>query len=330
MRNSIPTFLFGLAILLLTTGCNPRVVTDMYTLDYPPVAPDSVRLFVKGETLPPQTMAIGEVKVVDNGFSKGGSLERVLQMAVDATAKSGGNGLVITQHRTPDFFSTINRVWGTMLRMPQQAADTLPTTTTLQFIARHSSVPDSVYAQEQERQQQLREERLKLQPLNILRLSAGPSIMTSEFITGNRTYKSRTGFDLLVDYDHLWKSGIGFGINYLYNTTSFDDGYKTHTHYIGPSFVVAIATEKWRYDIAWGLGYAHYAESWGGMSVKEDNFAYFYRLGAEYRLGKKCAVGLQLHSLTMPQKKPEDFKLKDNEFYGIRHISPHFRICYYL
>ena len=317
-------------ILLAAAGCDPKVVTDMYTNEFAAVSPDSVRLFVKGEKMPPSTRAIGEVKVVDNGFSTKGTLERVLQMAVEATAKNGGNALVITEHRTPDMRSTINRVWGTMLRMPDDAADSLPTMTVQELLAQRMAAAGRGYQQEMERQQQLREERRKLQPLNVLRVSAGPSVMTSEFITNYRTYKSRTGFDLLVDYDHLWKSGFGFGINYLYNSTSFDGDYNTHIHYFGPSLVMALATRKWRFDGAWGVGYAHYTESLGNQSESEDNAAIFFRAGAEYRVAKHLAIGLQMHTLSMPQKKPEGVELKKNEFYGIRHLSPHVRLCYYL
>ena len=323
-----------ISLALILTGCAPKVVTDTFTQGYAPVPPDSVHLFVSGQPTPPHTMAIGTVKVVDNGFSIKGSLERVMNMAVEATAKNGGNGLVITEHRSPDGKSTIHRVWGTMLRIPDDAAASLPVKTVEQLI---TFADDSVkHAEYLKYQQQVEEynreidEIQKIQPRNIFRVSAGSSFMVSKMVTPERTYKTRTGFDLTLDYDHLWKTGFGFGVNYLYNATSFEGGYDTDIHYIGPSFVMAAASTKWRIGMAYGLGYAHYSESLGNMSESENRLALFIRLDAEYRLAKRMALGINLHYMSMSMKKPKEIELKKGEFYGIRHLSPHLSLCYYI
>ena len=108
-------------IATLLTGCAPKVVTDMLTNEWPATSPDSVYLFNTHDTLPAGSQTIGKVKVVDNGFSVKGTFDRVLQLAINATAEKGGNGLQITEHRWPDHRSTIHRVWGTMLRIPESA-----------------------------------------------------------------------------------------------------------------------------------------------------------------------------------------------------------------
>ena len=51
--------------------------------------------------------------------------------------------------------------------------------------------------------------------------------MTSKYMVDNHQYRNRVGIDICVDYDHVWKSGFGFGINYLHNYTSFDEGVKS-------------------------------------------------------------------------------------------------------
>ena len=93
----------------LLASCAPSVVTDMLTNEYTAVSKDSVRVFLPNERVPAKSLAIGTVKVVDKGFAVGGSYERVLGMAVEAIAKNGGNGLVITEHRYPDMRSSIHR-----------------------------------------------------------------------------------------------------------------------------------------------------------------------------------------------------------------------------
>ena len=110
MKNRNTNTLFLLVLLL--TSCNPRVVTDMLTNEWPATKPDSVYLFHKTDAIPPESQEIGKVKVVDTGFSLNGSFNQVMQLAINATAEKGGNGLVITEHRWPDGHSTIHRVWG--------------------------------------------------------------------------------------------------------------------------------------------------------------------------------------------------------------------------
>ena len=57
------------AVACTLTGCAPQVVTDMFSTDYPPTSADSVRVFLMGENTPNKSVAIGTVKVVDNGLS---------------------------------------------------------------------------------------------------------------------------------------------------------------------------------------------------------------------------------------------------------------------
>ncbi len=339
MRN-----IFSLIVLLaLLASCAPKVVTDMYTQEYGPTSADSVRLFKRNQPVPPQTMAIGEVKVVDNGLSTNGTYERVLQMAIDATAKNGGNGLIITEHRAPDLFSTIHRVWGTMLRIPDEAlhtdsirADSLgrhQQQVTIDQLEYEEFLQYKAAREEYERQQQAwrawRDSLLNMAPRNIVRVSMGPSWMYSHYQVGNHLYKSRCGVDFMVDYDHVWRSGFGFGINYLHNYTSFTEGIKTYTNYIGPSFVMATQGEKLRYDLAFGVGYCQYKEKLGSYSATKHRVAPFMRIGIDYRLARHWAIGLQMDGISIHMKKPNDVKLEKNEFYGIQRVGLKAGLRYY-
>lgn len=76
----------------ILTGCAPRVISDMYTYEFAPLPPDSVQVFQVDEPVPAGSIAIGTVKVVDNGLLVKGGYERVLRMTIGETARNGGNG----------------------------------------------------------------------------------------------------------------------------------------------------------------------------------------------------------------------------------------------
>ena len=294
----------------------------------------------------PGDVEIGKVKVVDTGFSLHGSFNQVMQKAINATAEKGGNGLVITEHRWPDGRSTIHRLWGTMLHIPESAFAESETPDTMEYSALKQILTEDEYAefmeyratkQFYEEQEKEYEERMKLQqelidqaPRNVLRLSVGPSLMTSKYQVDNHQYKNRVGFDLCVDYDHLWKSGFGIGINYLYNYTSFDEGVKSRINYIGPSLVLAPAIKKsFRYDIAFGIGYCHYSDSYEGESETQNRLGVMMRVGAEWKVAKSLALGAQISYISVRMKKPEGLELEKNEFYGITHFGLQAGLRYY-
>ena len=313
----------------LLTGCSPRAIVDMYSAEYAPTSADSVRVFNLGEQVPPHTLAIGEVRIVDGGLALNGGFDKVMRLAIDKTASNGGNGLVVTEHRFPDFWSSIHRVSCTMLRIPQAVADSL---------ARADG--DSLAQMQQERwnyaayreymaRERKNEEQRATQPKDILRFSIGPSLMTSQYQLGNHLYKSRCGIDLSLDYDHWWK-GLGFGINYRHDYTPFEEGVVMRTNYIGPSFVMAYLNNGIRYDMAIGFGYYWYSEYYRGYSETEGHVAPLIRMGMEFSISKRAAIGLQMNMLSIHLDEPEGIELKKNEFYGIQRIGLQLGARFYL
>lgn len=335
-----------LLLVLALTSCNPRVVTEMLTNEWPATSPDSVYVFDKTDVIPSESQEIGKIKVVDTGFTTNGSFNTVMQRAINATAAKGGNGLVITEHRYPDVRSTIHRIWGTMLRIPDSAVIGKASPDSMEYSALRQILPEEEYAefmeykatkryyeQEQkqiEEQMKQQQELIRLMPRNVIRISAGPTLMTSKFLIGNHQYKSRLGADICVDYDHVWKSGFGFGINYLHHYTSFDEGVKLRVNYIGPSLVLAYTrTKSFRCDLAWGLGYSRYSESFEGNSVSQNRLGVTMRIGGEWKVAKHLALGVQFNVLSVGLEKPEGIELEKDEFYGIQHVGLQGGLRYY-
>lgn len=326
-RDILNIGLLVLAASLLASSCAPRVVSDMFTSEFAPVDPATVRVFLLGDSVPERSLAIGEVKVVDNGLSVNGSYPRVLQMAIEESARNGGNGLVIKEHRSPDHISTIDRLWGTIIRTDSTGSDSLAAWSVKR--AQAYAYHDTNRQYNESAAYQRKTTQRKQEARDLVRVKAGPSWMTSEYVVLDYTYSGRCGFDAGVDFDHLWSSGLGFGFNYLHNYTSFDDGIVMRTDYFGPSFVYAYATEKWQFDIAYGLGYVNYSEKLGPSSYSESALGVMLRIGGEVKLSDRLALCLQTGMQTIRLKKPEDYTLDKNEFYGIKRLFLQFGLSYY-
>ena len=325
-RMTMNNFFAVLVLAYLLTGCAPRVISDMYTYEFAPLPPDSVQVFQVDEPVPAGSIAIGTVKVVDNGLSVKGGYERVLRMAIGETARNGGNGLVVTDHRKPDMRSTIHRVWGTMLHIDQTAADTVVRASVQRALARSDYDGYKQYRNMRERSERLRDSL----PRNMLRVAIGPSWLVSRYQTGHREYNSKCGLDIAADYGHYWRSGLGIGVSYLHGYTSFDEGIDMRVNYIGPYVGFAyMLGGKWRLGTGIGLGYGRYSESVGFLSHSESSLGALVRLNGEYMSSEHFGIGLQMNIFTMNLKKPDGFVLKDNEFYGIRRLGAMLALHYY-
>ena len=176
-------------------------------------------------------------------------------------------------------------------------------------------------------------------PPDIIKVNAGPAWITSKVETDKHIYNSKVGYAINVDYQHLWRMGLGIGINYIYYGTSFDEGFDVRMHYIGPSFVISWKPgEKWRWDTSLGIGYSSYTEKFSdsqrgvryGLSATESNAAAICQTGIEYMLSKKIAIGLQMNAFSMSLDKPEGYKMDEDEFYGIRRGDLLLGIRFYL
>lgn len=322
-RMTMNSLFVAFVLACLLTGCAPRVVSDMYTYEFAPLPPDSVQVFQADEPVPSGSIAIGTVKVVDNGLSVGGGYERVLRMAIGETARNGGNGLVVTEHRVPDMRSTIHRVWGTMLRMDRAAADTAVRASVERALA--GSVNDS---NKQYGNVSLRKEK---NPENVFRVSIGPSWLLSRYVTGFHEYKSKCGFEVTADYEHLWKWGIGIGVNYLHSYTMFDEDLALRLNYVGPSLAMGyMLGAKWRIGAGIGVGYGWRRETAAWESYTEGNVAVLLRMSLEYMPVRDFGLGLQMNTMTLRLDKPDNFRLKENEFYGIRSLGIMAALHFYL
>lgn len=324
----------SLLMLTMMVSCQtaPRVIADVEH-HYPARTADSVMIYEEDEEVPSEARAIGKIKVTDGGLTPTNDClyGNMLALAVKKTAESGGNVLRIDQHKKPTRIgSTCHRIWGTMMLMP----DSLIKTDVLTSLQRIELKQDAEYIK-MAKDRNSSSKRLLDIPHDVLRISAGPAWITSEFETPVRTYKSKLGFAASAEYQHFWKYGFGLGINYIYYGTSFDEGFKVNMHYLGPTFSFdSNLGRKWIYDAAFGIGYTYYKESFStaiyNVSETQNRLGVMFRLGIDYKVSEKIGIGFHISGLTMRMKKPEDYDDDKYDFYGIRHLDPLLGIRIYL
>lgn len=303
--------------LLMLSACSPRVMTEV-TMTYPARTADEVKVYDIGDTVPNNSVALGKVAVLDRGFTTNCGYDRMLSLAKEKTAETGGNGLLLTYHKEPSIWgSSCHQLMGTMFLMNDMTVD--PT--------RPNPVMDAAKRDAEETARTIEE---RMPPRNTFKLSFGPSCIVSEVQTGVGTYKSLWGWDVAAEYQHSWRSGIGVGANALFNITSYH--YLSNIRrsliilYIGPSVTWGTKLHKnWLMNIEFGLGYAHVDDSFltsNGLGVQ-------WQFGIDYMINKNWGLGIEANSLSTFMKKPDNITLPDDKHYGFGRFNVLVGLRYY-
>lgn len=303
-KNIVHLLLCLMAILL--AGCSPKVITHVAN-ERPPLPVDSVHIFLFGERIPSSAVMIGDVAVKDRGTTTKCNYDYVVQLGKEATARHGGNALQITEHREPSFKSTCHQIFGNMLYLnPTQMHSAL--TDTLTFMPADDTFgAQVVYAMK------------RSNPKNVMKLSVGPSRITSKVYSPYGKVHKKTGLDVMLNYEHIGYRNFGFGFTTAFNRTTYGGMSDQTFFYVGPDFVIShVTTKNWRWDVGIGMGYTTYSETGGGSG---GGFGALTRLGVEYVLGNHFALGVDWNMMRRTFSAPKDFHLEKNERYGFDSMS---------
>ena len=168
------------------------------------------------------------------------------------------------------------------------------------------------------------------QTSNVIKVNGGLDFVTSKMYLPENLYYGnqivahswRPGVSVSADYEHLWKSGWGVGVNFIYTDTRYSAkghivNQQTNEHekislslttvYIGPSVVYGgTFGGHWRAECALGMGYGQL----GGRLADNGGFAIMSKGGIEYMINSHIGVGVELNSLVVFTKDEEleDFK----------------------
>lgn len=301
-RKSLIHFMAWTCLCATITSCTPRITTSIIQT-YPALPIDSVEVFEENVPLPPHEI-LGNIEIKDRGTTTKCNYDYVLYLAKKETAAIGGNGLQITNHQKPSWASTCHQIVGNMLN-----------------ITNHEIDSTSLFLHEETFGTQIYYNQQKRKAFNVIKASIGISRITSKVLSNYGEVHSKGGMDLFLEYEHIGTSGLGLGINAKYNRTSFGDGIDANLIYVGPSLVYSyITTAKFRWNLAIGLGYAHYNES-DIAGSNQSGFGFLSKVGIDYLFSERWGIGIEANLISHRFSKPKGFQLKKNEYYGYNTIG---------
>ena len=303
--------------LLMLSACSPRVMTEV-TMTYPARTADEVKVYDIGDTVPNNSVPLGKVAVLDRGFTTNCGYDRMLSLAKEKTAETGGNGLLLTYHKEPSIWgSSCHQLMGTMFLMNDMTVD--PT--------RPNPVMEAAKRDAEETEQQIKD----LTMLgNSFRLSVGYAKISSDVETFKGT-KHPAGLEVTLDYEHRWRSGFGIGVNTALFHSSYseaEDGINGNLSlfYIGPSLVYAFKFHK-HWGLGWniGVGYAYVDD----VFIRQSGIGFMGKLRAEYLLNDNWGLGLDVNGIATSFKKPDGVELPKDKKWGFSRLSYMLGVRYY-
>ena len=326
------TIFFLLLTAELLAGCSPKVTVDMLTSEYGPVSTSEVMVLLPTDSVPQPAETIGKVSVTDNGLSVGGNFTQVVGLAVRATANNGGNILRLDEHRNPNAWTSIHRVWGTMMHTDN------PTTDSLAYSPSRMQQLQSLALGVKTDETEGGRKRRYAQQQGSVKVSVGPSITTSRiYTTMSGDYQSGlTGIGAGLSITNIGDKSYGWGIDMYGSRTSVSMPYEYSGQsrikesftlfHLGPSFVVASRfAEKARFDASLGAGVGVYTsdgQTEAGLGLRAS-------LGIEVMVTERLGIGLDVVRQVSYFRKPEELKRLIKETYGFQQLAFLFGVRFY-
>lgn len=301
MRHLSPALIPVTASLLLMAGCSPEIYTNIQKRLPARIEGSPVLVYDLTDTLPDSFEVLGSVGVNDTGFSTGCHYEGVIEMAKTETNKVGGNGLHLVWHKEPGALGK---------SCHQISADILSLSDSV-FAASYAwnleaqKARASLYASPSRKayDKDVKNGKKVSPRYNILHISAGYGLMTSEFnLPRNCDGDPKQGFAINAGYQWVSRLGIGIGLRYSGYFTSGKQRYVSmetdyeklniSTHYIAPEFVFyQNASRRWTFHEVVGIGYARYFEGMMHNTESVGGFGIHAAAGFSYRIKPWLGIG---------------------------------------
>lgn len=300
--------LFGAVLqFVLLTACSPHVTTEVIK-SYSPVAiADSVCVYEPGDSIPNSAEPIGSVSVTDAGTTTKCKYDQVVRIAREETAKIGGNAFAITEHKEPAVWgSSCHQISGTMLRISDWTIDAQGS----------NPVADAIEAKHMVLEEQMKKRQA---PAHTIGMDVGIGRVYSKIYTPFRTYSGKSGVDWKLEYNRVYRNGLGFGLQYSGFRANFSEGGYMLLTYIAPSFIGRVKlSDAWILKYGVGIGYFGYNDS--GESTL-SGVGIDVNVGVEYMIGKHVGLGIEAQSLSSYLPEQAEVALGEDEHSGISRIN---------
>ena len=184
-----------------------------------------------------------------------------------------------------------------------------------------------------------------LLPSNSISAGCGYSWLSNDILTANGESLGRTptGFDVTLEYAHLWNLWnqpnanrrpfyMGFSINAVGSRTKVkiprnggnDANDVIMNYFVGAGYKMAYKTNKrFIWNMVLSLGYACTDDDFNTM----DGFGVYAEMGCEYLLSKHWSAGVSFGGISTSYKQPAGW---DNKYrFGIDHNGLRAKLGYY-
>ena len=347
-------------MLLPVVGCSPRVTSHLNSPYGPLAEEETVTVLPLGSAVPASAEALGDVAIKDSGFTtrKNGTYAAVIELAKQEARQAGGNVLVLTDHRLPDYVSTIHRIQADVYRVDSaddvQMAMTSPVESSApaDSVATEESVPEEVVA-------------VKPPKTFMIGIWGGGGYRT------NRIDPQLTGADR--DYVAAMKWGYDFGADALYYFSDWGLGLRysslrshhngrasfvgdgkaqtgdvdSHSNiwFLGPTVALrdTYGTKGNSLYVLYGLGYMGYKieseiPSYYPQTATGGTVGYCIDVGMDFRLTKRAyfSVALSYYSGMLRRYKltngnlTQEITLEDDETEGLNYLALNIGLHWYL
>jgi hypothetical protein len=283
--------------LFAFSSCNPKISQSL-SKQYPSLPPETPVAVYKDTTeIPSNSTLLGYIDAEDSGFTAICDSATMINLIKENAQKAGGNGILITKHRKPSFFSSsCHRFNTTIYHVPTEAVALTNTYITDTRITKQSP---------------------KL-PQWVLGADAGWGWRTNKLASGLDPDQRRAMKELMKGwtfhifsdfYFHKWwgvrlvfqqynaKTDLAYRTNFGENITDQKD----RISFFGPAFMFRFNTNnaKWFFNTGLGVGYAGYKAKlkWNRYNDGEyrgNTVGSYWTVGAEYKFSKHFGVGTNL------------------------------------
>ncbi len=305
--NATSTFSsIAIAAAIVTSSCSPNVVTNIVK-EYPnQVDPAQVHVYNIGDTVPEEAVYIGNV-LVTAGKSNASNCQydKVLEKAVNSTAKSGGNLLALTAHKENVGFNLCHEVSGDIM-----------------WVNDTSRLVGSPYLSISENYKSA--SIMPLLPKNTFYINIGYGHISSDLYLNSSTKAPKSahnGLDFQIGYDYMFNKHIGIGAVYSGFKGSVNaDGASSDymINFVGPYLVLKQRPNNgaFIFEERFGVGWYNYYEWVDKYHTTTDGFGSIVQLGVEYLLSERCGLAFSFGTVSgsLPN---EGYGLPDGQKSGI-------------
>ena len=297
---------------LILSACSPKVTTNIVRDYSKRVSPQQVKIYEVGDTVPYGAEYIGNVMVTaDRSPASKCRYEKVIDMAVKATADNGGNILSLTSHKLPGGSDACHEISGDIM-WDGDTTYVHPNTTYVRSDTAqvHSDTAPSAQTFTLTK--------------NTFYINAGYGNVSSKlYIASEHKAPSSAsrGIDFNIGYDYMLNRLIGIGVQYSGFKGTVSIG-PDCSHYlislVGPHLVLRQQIGEGRFLLEERLciGYYNLFQWAYGLTTQNHGLGSSIQLGVEYLLNEKVGLAFSIGSVSGSLNN-DSVELPDDEKSGI-------------